>query len=849
MSPFRSARPGAAVVAAGLVAVSFPFGGLVGSGSAAAAGWDGSFASVHLGTFDSGSGNAGAEIAVHDPATGRVFVTNGAAQRIDVFSVDDLSPSTKASPIGSVSLGGDVQSVAVNNGVVAAAVSNATVTSPGEVVLFDSDADLAAPTLRRVTVGALPDMVTFTPDGTKVLVANEGEPRCATSASPAAAVNPEGSISIVDVVAGTAQTAGFTSFEASRDALVAAGLRLNWPSATLAQDVEPEYIAVSSDGSTAWATLQEANAVAVIDVAAASVTAIVPLGLKDHSQPGNELDSTDRESPPTINIASRPVFGMYMPDAIAAFEVDGSTFLATANEGDGREYGFARGDDCFLDEVRLSSAVPSTNTAIPNAATLRGATVAGRLKLTNTALSEQSGGQYTKLASYGARSFSIWSAEGELVFDSGSTIERTVAAENPAFFNANFEFNGTTAGKFVFDTRSDDKGPEPEAVAIGTVFGRRIAFVGLERAGGVMAFDVSDPTDAEYLFWERSTINYTATDLPLSQIGDISPESVAFVSGDDSPTGLPLVIVSNELSGTTSVFQMTPTDGVTLPAAPGSVTGTPGNTTVTVNWAAPADGGSPITGYEVTATPGGAMCTTATTTCQITGLTNGTAYTFSVVATTLVGDSQPGVSAAVTPRTLPSLPGTPVGTPADGRVALAWTAPASDGGAPVTAYVVQYRRTSSPTWLSFVGADSTQSAQSASPSATVTGLTNGVSYTFRVAATNAAGTTEFTAQSVRVTPRSVPGAPGRPTATSTARGRVQLRWTAPNNGGSPITDYVVEWRRPGGSWTVFADGVRPSTTATVTGLPAGNRIEFQVKAKSAAGTGGPSPTTSVLVRR
>ena len=847
MQSHRPTRRTAALTVAGLVALSLPLSGLAGPGSAVAVGWDGSFSSVHLGTFDSGSGNAGAEIAVHDPSTGRVFVTNGAAQRIDVFSVADLSPTTKAAPIGSVSLGGDVQSVAVKNGVVAAAVANATVTSPGEVVFFDSNADLAAPVVRRSTVGALPDMVTFTPDGTQVLVANEGEPRCVASASPAAAVNPEGSVSIVDVATGTVRTAGFTSFEANRSSLVAAGLRLNWPGATLAQDVEPEYIAVSADGSTAWATLQEANAIAVIDIASATVTSIVPLGLKDHSLPGNELDSTDREissSLGAINIQSRPVFGMYMPDAITSFSVAGTTYLATANEGDGREYGFAPSvDNCFLDEVRLATAVTATNTAIPNAATLRGSAVAGRLKLTNTALSEQSGGQYTKLASYGARSFSIWSTSGALVFDSGSTIERRVAAENPSFFNANFEFSGTTAGRFVFDTRSDDKGPEPEAVAVGSVFGRPIAFVGLERAGGFMAFDASDPANATYLFWERSTTNYTATNLPLSQIGDISPESVAFVSGADSPTRLPLVIVSNELSGTTSVFQMTPTGGVTLPGTPTPVTGTPGNGQVSVAWTAPADGGSPITGYEVTASPGGATCTTTTTSCQITGLTNGTAYTFSVVATTAVGDSLPGVSAPVAPRTLPSVPGGPTGAPFSARVVLSWSAPTSDGGAPVTDYVVQYRRTSSPTWLTFpdgIGAATTS---------TVTGLVNGLPYTFRVAATNAAGTTAFTAQSPRIVPRSVPAPPSRLVATSPDRGRVALRWTAPYDGGSPITDYIIEWRRPGGSWNVFNDGVRATTTATVTGLPPGNRAEFRVKARNVAGTGGPSPSTTVLVRR
>ena len=638
-------------MAVGLVAVALPVAAT--PTPVSAAGWDGSFESVHLGTFDSGSGNAGAEVAVFDPETGRFFVTNGAEQRIDVFSADDLDPAVKAAPIGSVDLGADVQGVAVQNGVVAAALAGVPVTSPGEVAFFDADADLtSAPTVRRYPVGALPDMVTFTPDGTKVLLANEGEPRCSTT-DPTQAVNPEGSISIVDVATGATTTAGFGAFEAQRAALETAGLRLNWPGATLAQDVEPEYITVSPDGTTAWATLQEANAVAVIDIASSTVTAIAPLGLKDHSQAGNGLDASDRDlngTDGTINITTRPVFGMYMPDAIDSFEVGGDTYLATANEGDGREYFASDGTTlCFLDEVRLRTAVTSGNTAIPGAATLRDNAVAGRLKLTNTALSLIDGtGQYTRLASYGARSFSIWDDAGTLVFDSGDAIEQFIATDNAAFFNANFEFNATqSGGRFLFDTRSDDKGPEPEAVAVGEVFGRTIAFVGLERASGVMAFDVSDPTNVDDtpLFWERSTTNYTATELPLADIGDISPESVAFVPAEDSPTGFPLVYVSYELSGTTSVFQMTPTDGVTLPSAPQSVTAAGRDASIVVSWAAPAnDGGTPVTGYTATATPGGASCTTAGTTCTITGLTNGTSYEVSVTASTLAGTS-PSASA------------------------------------------------------------------------------------------------------------------------------------------------------------------------------------------------------------
>ena len=155
------------------------------------------------------------------------------------------------------------------------------------------------------------------------------------------------------------------------------------------------------------------------------------------------------------------------------------------------------------------------------------------------------------------------------MFDSGDAIEQYVATQEPTFFNPNFEFNvAGTGGLFSFDTRSDDKGPEPEAGRCrrGVRQDRGLRRSGAGR-GGVMAFDVSDPlaVDGTPLFWERSTTNYSATELPLADLGDISPESVAIVPAESSPSGFPLMVVSYELSGTTSVFQMTPTGGVTLP--------------------------------------------------------------------------------------------------------------------------------------------------------------------------------------------------------------------------------------------------------------------------------------------
>jgi DNA-binding beta-propeller fold protein YncE len=652
------------------------------------------FSTRHLGTFDSGSGNAGAEVAVHDPATGRVFVTNGARQAIDVFSVSTLNPAVRAAPIATVDVGGDVTSVAVSGGVVAAAVAADPVTDQGEVVFFDADVDVTEPVeVSRATVGSLPDMVTFTPDGLRVIVANEGEPRCVASNNPAEAVNPEGSVSIVDLATGRVRTAGFGRFEGFRAELEAAGLRLNWPGATLAEDVEPEYITVAPDGSYAYVTLQEANAVATVDLATATVTDIFPLGLKDHSLPGNGLDPSDRDLNGTlgrINIANFPLFGTYMPDAIDSFRVAGRTYLATANEGDGREYGFAESSDCFLDEKRLSTMVGTTNPYIPGASTLRTNAVAGRIKVIATNLTtyfpDGAALVPNRLTVYGARSFSIWdSATGSLVSDSGDAIEQAVAAENPEYFNANFEWvsGGFTSGGYAFDTRSDDKGPEPEAVTIGEVFGRLVAFVGLERAGGFMAFDVTDPANPEYLLWERSTTNYVPSSAPqpLAQLGDISPESVYFVPAADSPTGLPLVIVSYELSGTTSVFELVPPAGSTPAGAVGDVDVDPYNRSLEVSWSSPTTAGSfPVTGYQVVASPGGHVCSTGpnSTSCRLTGLTNGTTYSLTVRATTLIG---PGVQATGT------------GTP--GYLAEA----TSLGGVPRTAYFAE-----AVDWLSARGA-------------------------------------------------------------------------------------------------------------------------------------------------
>ncbi len=462
---------------------------------------------------------SGAEIVAHDPGTQRMFVTTG--DGLDVLDISDPTNPTFAFfidvPAAIAGFTADsVTSVAVKDGIVAVAVSADPETDPGRVAFFDADGTF----LNAVTVGSLPDMVTFTPDGMTVLVAIEGEAD--------GGVDPEGSIDIIDISGGvgsaTVTTADFTAFNGQEDALRDAGVRI-FPGKTVAEDLEPEYIAVSPDGTTAFVTLQENNAVAVVDIATATVTDILPLGVKDHSLPGQGLDTSDRDN--GIFIDTAPVVGMYMPDAIASYEADGQTYFVTANEGD------ARDEDERIEDLTLDP------TAFPNAADLQQEGDLGRLQVSNIDGDTDGDGDFDELFAYGARSFSIWDDSGNLVYDSGDDFESIVATQlDPALFN-----DEGVAGDF--DNRSDNKGPEPEGVVVGEIGDSTFAFVGLERVGGVMVYDITDPNSPDFVQY----INTRAD-------GDVAPEGLAFIAADDSPTGEALLAVSFEESSTVSLFQI-----------------------------------------------------------------------------------------------------------------------------------------------------------------------------------------------------------------------------------------------------------------------------------------------------
>ncbi len=477
--------------------------------------------------------DATAEISAYDPVSKRLFTTNIEQNRLEIIDFKNPAALSKIASIDISAYGGGINSVAFSNGAVAVAVDDTLITNPGKIVFFGADGAF----LSQVIVGALPDHVNFTADGTRLLVANEGEPATDYSA------DPEGSVSVIDMTPGAANLTqanvtniSFTQFDADIDALRAAGVRIFGPTNSVAQNIEPEYITASDDGKTAWVTLQEANAVAIIDLENNVATAIVPLGLKDWKN--YSLDASDQA--PGIFFNNWNIKGMYQPDAISYWSAGGTGYLITANEGDVREW------DAYAEIVRLSgSAYKLDSAAFPDAPYLKRAELLGRLNVTTATGDTDGDGDFDEIHAYGGRSISIWNAAtGALVWDSGDDLERITAAD-PTFgsiFNASHENNNRK-------NRSDDKGPEPEGVALGTIEGRNYAFTALERMGGVMVYDVTNPAAPEFVQW----IN---TRTPDVYGGDQGAEGIIFIPKNESPNGRNLIVVSNEISGSLSVFQI-----------------------------------------------------------------------------------------------------------------------------------------------------------------------------------------------------------------------------------------------------------------------------------------------------
>jgi len=482
-------------------------------------------------TFDSGAGEAGSEVVAQ--LGDRVYVTNGAQDRIDVFDMNNGSLTFSVDLSGIADYDG-VNSVAVSASGIAVAVARADMN--GVVALFDLDGNAG----QQIEVGTLPDMLTFSRDGTRIFVANEAEPT-ATDDAP-------GSISIIEVATGAVETFGFAGFDNQADDLEAMGVRL-FPGKLPSVDFEPEYIAEGSDGNL-YVTLQEANAVAVFDLATRAFSHILPLGTVDHSLAGFGMDASDADD--AINIRPVPVQGLRMPDAIATFDSGGQTYFITANEGDDRS-----------ENVRIEDVVLDP-TAFPTAASLQDETNLGRLNISPFDADTDGDGDIDVLLSYGSRSFTIFDAAGTVVFDSGDDFETLIAANRPANAFNNDGFPSDNAD-VIDENRSDNKGPEPEAIAIGQVGESLLAFIGLERDSGIMIYDITDLANAGFVQYIDS-----------SAFGHVSPEVIRFIDAAASSSGLAQIAVSYEISGTTALYDLEFGRDVVGTSAQDTITGTLG---------------------------------------------------------------------------------------------------------------------------------------------------------------------------------------------------------------------------------------------------------------------------------
>lgn len=494
----------------------------------------------------------GTEICAFDAGSKRVFVTDPDTNSLLVYQTTAVPGATMLA-LPSIRLGGAPNSVAVKNGLVAVAVEGATAQDNGFVEFYDVDGN---PVGTPVQVGALPDMITFTPDGSKVLTADEGEADQATGL-----INPEGTISIVDVASRTVQTANFNNWDLYKAGLKGIGVRLqDVNGVTVSQDVEPEYIAISPDGSTAYVTLQEANSIAIVDIATATVTNLRPLG--EQNMALLPFDASNQDGIDG-NFIARPILGLYMPDAICTFEVNGTVYYATANEGDDRADFPGFEDDTRgasleanftldAEEVPNPPVDPGPDTNLYTLAELADPADLGRLKFCTSGYDIARGdtdgdGDIDQLYCFGGRSVTIWKADtGAKVFDSGD----------------DFGLLGLAAGIFQ-DSRSDDKGSEPEAVTSGVIGDRTFLFVGLERYSAVVVYDVTEIDNVTY-----------AGLLNLADQAAVSPEGLTFISAADSATGNPQLLVACEVSTTIGLYELV-VSGTGTAYCFGDGTGTP----------------------------------------------------------------------------------------------------------------------------------------------------------------------------------------------------------------------------------------------------------------------------------
>lgn len=480
--------------------------------------------------YDSGIVNeegGSAEIIQYNSDTQMYYVVNGTSGTLDIVPrtayTDEnqvqgikFDLKTKLQDIRSEFVYGDMTSVAVSTekDLIGVAVQAAGTNDNGVIVLMDYKQNIVA----VIEAGVQPDMVTFTKDGNKILTANEGEPR---EGYGEGTVDPMGTITVADISSGvenaSVQNVTFESWDARREELTEAGVIIK-KNTNPSVDFEPEYIAVNNEGSRAYVALQEANAIATIDLTTNTVTSVKSLGFKDHSLEENALDVLKKDE--MIQIQTEPYYGIYMPDGISIYEVGGTEYLITANEGDSREWGD------YINEVE--EKIGETGS-----------------KVVFFDTSDYDGVDEDKQYLFGGRSFAIYNAATmEQVYESGSDFETKTAEVLADYFNCSNDDKS-------MDDRSGKKGPEAESVVVGEVNGNTYAFIGIERIGGVMIYDITNPENSTF-------VNYiNSRDFAEDIAGDVSSEGLSFVPASESLSGNAELLAAHEVSGTVAIYEIT----------------------------------------------------------------------------------------------------------------------------------------------------------------------------------------------------------------------------------------------------------------------------------------------------
>ncbi|WP_168735534.1 choice-of-anchor I family protein [Cohnella fermenti] len=589
-----------------------------------------------------------AEIVKFNKDNGKFYLVNGSATppSLDIVSLGqadgtlDKEKSVLVAELAEQTEGfafGDLTSVDVNTTTkrIYAAVQEEDSLKQGLILELDYDGNL----LRSFQAGVQPDMVKSTKDGRYVLSADEGEPRDGIN-------DPAGSVTIVDTTTGTSVQVYFDDEEAIADDVHIRGsvdedgiIRSKGSKADAYLDFEPEYITLSSDNGTAYVSLQENNAIATIDIGAKQVVSVKSLGYKDFSEAANALDV---QSDSSILLENVPFKGTYMPDGIASYSVNGVTYLLTANEGDATEWPEEdpiRANIAKLGDIKASLDPDSEAYAFVN----------GTTKYDGVEVLTDRGND--SIYMLGGRSFSIWNADTlEQVYDSGSDFEVITSQRLPEYFNA-------SNSKIKMDDRSTKKGPEPEDIKTGVVGNHIFAFVGLERVGGIMTYDITNPTAPTF-------VNYTNSRVFADEQNKVNldtftgPEGLEFIPAEESPTGRALLLVAFEVGGKVGVYELETTK-VELSRKTLSLTASGSGATLTAAV-------TPVGGSEASVTWSSSNTAVATITENgvVSPLSAGTAVIRAVSADGY-GSAEAVVTVAAAPVVTPSTPTNPTTTEPD----------------------------------------------------------------------------------------------------------------------------------------------------------------------------------------